>query len=70
MKITYEHQNHLKVAGHSGTWYVIGDCYYAGIRLFLLEHETYGEDVPHIIVDADLNIVMEDVNDGFNDLNP
>jgi len=36
--------------------------------LFLLEHQTYGDDVPALIVDSELNIVVSDVGNGFDDL--
>lgn len=58
----------IKVEGHRGSWYVLERNHYNGNKVFLLEHERYGEDAPSIIVDQDANIVMEDVYNGFSDL--
>jgi hypothetical protein len=58
----------IKANGHRGTWYVISERIYNGEKVYLLEHETYGEDAPHIIVNGDGDIVLEDVHNGFDDL--
>lgn len=58
----------IRVEGHSGKWYVLNETLFNDKIVYLLEHETYGEDASHIIVDEDLNIIMEDVCNGFNDL--
>lgn len=58
-----------RIKGHKGTWYCIGIETFAfrGYleQLNLMEHETYGEDAPHIIIDLDGKIVLEDVSNGF-----
>lgn len=59
----------IKVKGHIGTWYVIDEDYHNGKKVFLLEHEQYGEDAAALIVDQDLNVIMDDVWNGFSDLN-
>lgn len=58
----------LKVEGHKGTWYVIDEGYYKGKRVYLLEHEQYGEDAACLIVNKDLEILMDDVWNGLEDL--
>ena len=72
--------DHIKVVGHYGAWYVIDDGVFIltpdtergpqtiTVHLFLLEHEEYGDDVPCIIVDENGALVMEDVYNGFEDL--
>jgi len=57
----------IKVDGHKGTWYVIDMDYIQGERCFLLEHETYGEDAPSVIIDIENNVLCEDVYNGFDD---
>jgi len=57
----------IKVEGHRGTWYVIDEAEYDGQTLYLLEHETYGDEAANIIVDADQNLVLEDVWNGWLD---
>ena len=56
----------IRVAGHRGTWYVIDELPEQG--LFLLEHETYGDEAACVIVNAAGELVLEDVWNGFDDL--
>jgi len=58
----------IVVNGHIGTWYVIDHSIYANKDIYLLEHENYGDEVAAIIVDSELNIIMDDVWNGFYDL--
>lgn len=56
----------IKVDGHKGTWYSIKkhsliengnvEIYY------IMEHETYGEDAHHIMLDSNLMLVAEDLD--------
>lgn len=68
MRITAEYRNHLKVEGHKGTWYVVDETNHNDQQVYLLEHEKYGEDVACLIVDKDLNVLVDDVWNGFDDL--
>jgi hypothetical protein len=56
------------LTGHVGTWYVIDSKLYGKEMLYLLEHETLGDDAPTVIVKSDGTIVLEDVWNGFDDL--
>jgi len=58
----------IKVEGHIGTWYVIDESYYRGKKVYLLEHEEHGDEAASVIIYENLNIVMEDVRNGFSDL--
>lgn len=60
--------NGIKVKGHVGKWYVIDNSYYNGKRVFLLEHETYGDAAACVIVDENGDLILEDVWNGFDDL--
>lgn len=51
----------IKIIGHRGTWYALESSHYEGERVFLLEHERYGDEAAHIIVNQDGKIIMEDV---------
>ena len=64
--ITVKSDN-IKVEGHVGTWYVIDETERSGKKLFLLEHETYGDEAACVIVDEDGNLELEDVWNGFDD---
>ncbi len=64
---------HVTVHGHRGKWYVVDDGWFKKsdddpIHVFLMEHETYGDTAACIIVDEDINLIMEDVYNGFSDL--
>lgn len=65
---------HIRIEGHKGTWYVISSC---EARLekggtiedyYLLEHETWGDEAPALIVNKSGKIIVDDVFNGFLDL--
>lgn len=58
----------IKVDGHIGTWYIIDKAWYNGKQVYLLEHETYGDEAPSLIVDSCLNVIADEVYNGFTDL--
>lgn len=61
-------KEHIKIKGHIGTWYVIDETEWKGENVFLLEHETYGDEAACLIVNEKLEIILEDVWNGFDDL--
>lgn len=73
--------DHIRVEGHIGTWYVIGEGDFIltpdtdggqpltiHAHLFLLEHEQYGDEAARVIVDDSGSLILEDVWNGFGDL--
>lgn len=70
-----ENSQHIHIDGHVGTWYVIekkdievsfnNDKPYT---YFLLEHEAYGQDAAGLIVNEEGKVIVEDVYNGFDDL--
>ena len=77
----YRHDSeHIKVKGHRGTWYAIDESWarltpdeggkprtiYA--HVLLLEHEVYGDEAAGLIIDEDGALIMDDVYNGFDDL--
>ena len=62
-----ETSDKISVEGHIGTWYVIDSEEIEGRKLFLLEHELYGDEAANIIIDENKNLVMEGVYNGFDD---
>lgn len=58
----------IKVYGHIGTWYVIDTMLWNGEEVYLLEHEQYGDEVPCVIVNGERELILEDVYNGFDDL--
>ncbi len=64
-----KYSDHIKVEGHRGFWYVVDDKYSIEHGyIYLLEHETYGGDAAHLIVDPYGDVIMDDVWNGFDDL--
>ena len=65
-------KHNIKLEGYRGTWYVIGETVYNWKnelkKLYLLESELWGDEVPSIIIDKDYNIIMDSVYNGFYDL--
>lgn len=58
----------IKIPGYKGTWYVIDHSYYSGRPCFLLESEVWGDEAAGIIVDIYGNVILDDVYNGFSDL--
>ena len=55
----------IKIQGHVGKWYVIDETTHKGRLIFLLQHETYGDDAAHIAVDENGKVVCEEIYDDF-----
>lgn len=73
--------DHIRVEGHEGTWCVIAEGNFVltpdtddgrpltiSAHLFLLEHETYGDEAACVIVDENGRLILEDVWNSFDDL--
>jgi hypothetical protein len=58
-------QEHLKIEGRIGRWYVVDCDTIDGNKYYLLEHETYGDEAAHLIVNDEYKVVAED---SFNSL--
>lgn len=58
----------IKIEGYRGTWYVIAKAQSENGPIFLLEHETYGEDAAALIVDEHGKVIADNVWNGFSDL--
>lgn len=54
-----------KIEGYSGRWYSIDSEFISGEEYFLLESEEFGDDIPCIIVDSNLKVVLDDVCNGL-----
>lgn len=58
----------IEVDGHIGTWYVIDTEVIDSTKYFLLEHEEHGDGAACVIVDSDGKLILDDVWNGFDDL--
>jgi len=67
MIITRESEN-ITVQGHIGTWYVVDSVKFEQQDIFLLEHEKYGDEAACLIVRADGGIILDDVRNGWDEL--
>lgn len=63
-----EKRDGIKIESLKGTWYVIDETEWNYEKVYLLEHETYGDEVACIIVNENLKIIAVDVWNGFGDL--
>ena len=63
-----EERDGIVLGGYKGTWYIIDEAYIGGQELYLLESEQEGDELPCIIVDEDLHVIMDDAWNGFDDL--
>lgn len=68
MKIDKSINFGIKIRGHIGSWGVIDSSTYNGQEVFLLEHDSYGDEAPSLIVNSNGNIIKDDVWNGFDDL--
>lgn len=63
----------IRINGHYGTWYVAEEDILhrpngEEIPVYLLEHEEYGDEAAWLCVDDDLNVILEEVWNGKEDL--
>lgn len=65
--LIHNDSDHIRVAGHRGTWYVIDSRCINDEQFFLLEHDLYGNDVANVVINQYGELVEEDVWNGFDD---
>lgn len=58
----------IKISGYVGTWYVIDEMFHYGKKVYLLESEICGDEAACLIVNENLEIILDDVWNGFSDL--
>lgn len=58
MKITQTEG--IKIEGHLGKWYQIGDGYIFGTKLLLLESERWGDEASWLVVNSENGKVLSD----------
>lgn len=56
----------LTVDGHLGTWHTIDSMKLDELKLFLMEHDEYGDETACVIVDSNGKLLAEDVWNGFD----
>lgn len=69
-------KDNIRINNHCGTWYVVEEAVFhrptktgvEDIPVYLLESEMYGDEAAWLCVDHDLNIILEEVWNGVDDL--
>lgn len=56
----YKDIENQKIEGHIGTWYGIDEMEFEGETFYLLEHEEYGDEAAHLIVNENMEVVIDD----------
>ena len=59
----------IKIEGYTGEWHVIDEREFHGEKIYLLEHDTYGDEAAGLIVNEKKEVILDDVWDGFSALN-
>lgn len=63
-------KDNIKIKDHVGTWYVIDEKPHpVHKKVYLLEHEQYGDLAACLIVDGNFNLLKANVYDGLDELN-
>ena len=57
----------IYLSDYEGTWYVIDSKVTEIGELFLLEHEEYGKNIGHVIVNRYGDVLLDPVWHGFKD---
>ena len=60
--------DNIRVEGYVGTWYVIDEASYKGEILYLLEHNEYGDEAPHLVIDGKQHVYLDDSYNGWLDM--
>jgi hypothetical protein len=58
----------IKIEGYIGTWHIIETSWFHCMKVALLEHDKYGDETPCLIVNEHLDIIMDEVYNGFSDM--
>lgn len=58
----------IEIQGWYGTWYSIDTQVTDHSLYLLLEHEEYGDETEHLIIDHTGELILDDVWNGFDDL--
>ena len=61
-------KENIQLNSIKGKWYVIDESWRNSIKVYLLESEEYGDEIPCIIVDEKMNVLLDNVYNGFDDL--
>lgn len=59
----------IEIKEYFGRWYEIDRMEHETRgTLYLMEHEEFGDEAPCVIIDGDYNAILDDVYNGFLDI--
>jgi hypothetical protein len=61
-------RDNIEIDGHVGKWYIIDERWYCCSKIYLLEHQTYGDETYCLIVDENFDVILSNVYNGFKEL--
>lgn len=57
----------IKIEGHRGTWYIVGEEVIQGIKVYELESEVWGDEAAHLIVNEAMELLFDEAWNSFDD---
>lgn len=57
----------IKIEGHRGTWYIVGEEVIQGIKVYELESEVWGDEAAHLIVNEAMEVLFDEAWNSFDD---
>ena len=64
----------IKLNGYRGKWYVIDETIWQGHTIYLVEHETYGDETAALAVTTSGEVICDEIYDAWleclDDLDP
>lgn len=61
-------KQHIKIENMKNRWSAVENNKYNGHTLYLMENDTYGDETEYLIIDEDNFIVLDNVYNGWLDL--
>lgn len=60
-------KENIKIEGHRGTWYIVGEEVIQGAKVYELESEVWGDEAAHLIVNEVMEVLLDEVYNSFDD---
>ena len=55
----------ISLDGYTDTWYVVDETDYHGQKVFLLEHEVFGDETEHLAVNENGTVLVDEIYDNW-----
>ena len=60
-------KENIRIEGHRGTWYIVGEEVIQGNKVYEVESEVWGDEAAHLIVNEDMEVLLDEVYNSFDD---